>query len=306
MYEQIRRLSCLAPLLGFEASARHLSFTLAASELGLTPSTLSRQMQMLEEQLGRPLFIRKTRQLLLTAEGESLLLSLQDILRQLTAAVGSLSNNERRPVTISTSVGFASLWLVPRLSRFLGEHPQIDVRISANNRLVDIAREGIDLALRYVPREQRPAPSTRLAGEEIFPVATAKVLGELASRPPRAEDIRQLTLLNYDDPRPDPWLEWATWLKKLGLAGVKAKAILHFNHYDQLIAAAAAGQGLALGRSALVEPLLASGRLQAMHSPYRHLSERSYYLIEAGGQPRPEVQQLCDWLRSEFRNAARP
>lgn len=306
MHNRLRQLSCLAPLQGFEATARHLSFTLAAAELCLTQSAISRQVQSLEEQLGVDLFVRRPRRLELTAAGETLLASLQDLFRQLAATLETIQAGPRRPVTLSTTIGIAALWLVPRLSRFLAEHPEVDVRISANNRLVDIEREGIDLALRYVLPEARPAGSHYLFGEEIFPLGTPDVLGELATRPPRADDFARLTLLNYDDPNPDLWLDWAMWLKKLGAADVQPKAILHFNHYDQLIAAAAAGQGVALGRSVLVADLLAGGRLLPLASPYRHVSRRAYYLVEATGEPRPEVRLLRDWLQAEARRSTLP
>ncbi|GLT22591.1 LysR family transcriptional regulator [Zoogloea oryzae] len=299
MQNPIRQLTCLAPLQGFEATARHLSFTLAAAELCLTQSAISRQVQALEEQLGVPLFVRGHRKLTLTPAGEAMLASIQEVFRTLTRTVESIRVGQRRPVTLSTTIGIAALWLVPRLSRFLAEHPEIDVRISANNRLVDIQREGIDLALRYVMADPPPPASHLLFGEDIFPVATAEVLGELAVRPARAEDIARLTLLNYDDSTPEPWLEWSIWLKKLDLADVQPKAVLHFNHYDQLIAAAVAGQGVALGRSVLLAEHLASRRLLPMACGYRHVSQRAYFLVAASGDPRPEVRLLSDWLRVE-------
>jgi DNA-binding transcriptional LysR family regulator len=301
MQNPLRLLTCLAPLQGFEATARHLSFTLAAAELCLTQSAISRQVQTLEEQLGVALFVRGHRRLTLTPAGEALLTSVQEVFRTLTRTVETIRVGQRRPVTLSTTIGIAALWLVPRLSRFLAEHPEIDVRISANNRLVDIQREGIDLALRYVMADPPPPDSHLLFGEDIFPVASAEVLGDLAWRPPSGEDIARLTLLNYDDSTPEPWLDWSPWLKKLGFADVKPKAVLHFNHYDQLIAAAVAGQGVALGRSVLLAAHLADGRLLPMASPYRHISQRAYFLVAASGEPRPEVRLLSDWLQGQAR-----
>ncbi|WP_374263936.1 LysR substrate-binding domain-containing protein [Zoogloea sp.] len=299
MQNTLRQLAFLAPLQGFEATARHLSFTLAASELCLTQSAISRQVQGLEAQLGVALFARHHRRLELTPAGERLLATVQDVFRQLSATVAAIRVDQRRPVTLSTTIGVAAMWLVPRLSRFLAEHPEVDVRISANNRLVDIEREGIDLALRYVPPEQQPATSHFLFGEDIFPVGAPSLVGELATRVPDADDFARLILLNYDDPSPDPWLDWTIWLKQLGVPDAKPKAVLHFNHYDQLIAAAVAGQGVALGRSVLITEHLASGRLQPLASPYRHASLRAYHLIEAATEPRPEVRLLADWLRAE-------
>jgi LysR family transcriptional regulator, glycine cleavage system transcriptional activator len=195
MDKLVHPLTCLAPLQGFEAAARHLSFTRAAAELCLSQSAISRQVQMLESQLGVSLFVRKTRQLVLTPEGEKLLLTVQDVLQRLASTVAGFRLSRRRPVTVSTTVGIASLWLVPRLANFLDRHPEIDVRVSANNRLVDIEREGIDLALRYVTVDQRPANCRLLAGEDIFPVGAPEVLRDLAQRTPQEQDIARLTLL---------------------------------------------------------------------------------------------------------------
>ncbi|HJW25934.1 MAG TPA: LysR substrate-binding domain-containing protein [Rhodocyclaceae bacterium] len=302
--DPLRRLACLAPLQGFEATARHLSVTLAAAELSLTQSAVSRQIQGLEEQLGVALFQRRPRQLALTPAGEAFLESVRKVFAELADTMGRLHAGHRPAVTLTTTVGVAALWLVPRLSRFLADHPDIDVRISANNRVVDIQREGIDLALRYVLPQQRPSRSHYLFGEEIFPVGTTGVLGELAHRPPRPADLADLTLLNYDDPNPDPWLSWSHWLRVLGLPDAKPKAILHFNHYDQLIAAASAGQGIALGRSALLGHLLGNRQLLPVHGCHRHLAERHYYVVEATDEPRPEVRTLRDWLLGQRDEAA--
>lgn len=299
MPNTLRQLTCLAPLQGFEAAARHHSFTLAANELCLTQSAVSRQIQSLEEQLGVTLFLRNHRQLELTAAGETLLTGVREVLRQMSATVAALHHTARQPVTVTTTIGIAAMWLVPRLSRFLAEHPEVDVRISANNRLADMERDGIDLAMRYMPQTPEPTGGQFLFSEDVFPVGAPAILGDLAVRPVQPEDIAKLTLLNYDDPSADAWLIWSTWLQKLNLGDAKPKAVLHFNHYDQLIAAAVAGQGVAIGRSVLITDQLADGRLIPLASPYRHTSLRAYYLLEAGRDARPEVKLVADWLRAE-------
>src|SRR5215471_9321122 len=132
------RLPSLDLLKGFEAAARHLSFTRAAEELFLTQSALSRQMQTLEEQLGLPLFERRHRQLLLTDAGQVLQATAKAVLDQISQAVASIRRDRAvAPLTVSTNQPFASLWLIPRLSHFRARHPHIDVYISADNRIVD-------------------------------------------------------------------------------------------------------------------------------------------------------------------------
>ena len=133
------RLPSLDLLKGFEAAARHLSFTRAAEELFLTQSALSRQMQTLEEQLGLPLFERRHRQLLLTDAGQLLHATAKTVLAELTQAVAAIRRDQAaQPLTVSTNQPFASLWLIPRLPRFRERHPKIDVYISADNRIVDL------------------------------------------------------------------------------------------------------------------------------------------------------------------------
>src|ERR1700686_1797212 len=129
-----RRLPTLDLLRGFDAAARHLSFTPAGEELFLTQSALSRQMQILEEQLGPPLFERRHRALRLTEAGQVLQLAAKTVLDQLTHAVAKIRRERSAvPLTISTGIPFASLWLLPRLPRFRERHPDIDVFISADN-----------------------------------------------------------------------------------------------------------------------------------------------------------------------------
>ena len=152
-----RLLPSLDLLRGFEAAARQLSFTRAAAELFLTQSAISRQVQTLEEQLGTPLFERHHRQIRLTEAGQTLYRAGAEAMRLLTDAVGELRGGAGSSVTVSCTMGFASLWLVPRLMDFRTEHPDIDIRIAADNRILDIERERVELAVRYCPADLAPA-----------------------------------------------------------------------------------------------------------------------------------------------------
>src|SRR5450755_3358000 len=120
-------------LKGFEAAARHMSFTKAAAELFVTQSAISRQVKALEDQLGVPLFRRRHRELLLTEAGQTLLKTTTDVLRQLRETTARLRTGRGGMLTVAATISFASLWLVPRLNAFRKLHPEIDVRIAANN-----------------------------------------------------------------------------------------------------------------------------------------------------------------------------
>lgn len=295
------RLPSLDPLKGFEAAARHLSFTRAAEELFLTQSAISRQIQTLEEQLGVKLFRRAARRLSLTPEGEVLQRAVSETLDRLAEVCAGLKAAQRRPrVTVSAAVGIASLWLVPRLAAFQEIEPDVDVRLSADNRMVDLSREDIDLALRYVAPEAAPPGATLLFEEEVFPVAAPRLAAKL-SMPLRAEDLSKLTLLAYEDDGKAPWLSWEPWLVGLGLAHAKPKAVLQFNQYDQLIRAAEDGRGIALGRGPLVEKLIAAKKLKPLGGPRRRIASRAYFLVRAQRAQRPEVARFAEWLLAEAR-----
>jgi DNA-binding transcriptional LysR family regulator len=295
------RLPSLDPLKGFESAARHLSFTRAAAELFLTQSAISRQIQTLEEQLGVKLFRREARRLSLTPEGEVLQRAVSETLDRLAKVCAGLKATQRRPrVNVSAAVGIASLWLVPRLAAFQEMEPDVDVRLSADNRMVDLEREDIDLALRYIHPDAAPPGACLLFEEVVFPVAAPK----LAARLPavlRAEDLAKLTLLAYDDGRKAPWLTWEPWLIGLGLAQARPKAVLEFNQYDQLIRAAEDGRGIALGRGPLVEKLIAAKKLKPLGGPRRRIAARAYFLVRARRTLRPEVERFAEWLLTEAR-----
>ncbi|MGL5003165.1 MAG: LysR family transcriptional regulator, partial [Casimicrobium sp.] len=141
----------LAGLRGFEASARHLSLTRAASELNLTQSAISRQVQSLEDEFGVALFVRKAREILLTPEGAQFLPTVQRVLAELDASVERLRRDAFSPrIAVNTFASFASLWLIPRLTGFRAIKPNVDIDVGATDRLVDIELENIDVAIRYL------------------------------------------------------------------------------------------------------------------------------------------------------------
>lgn len=293
------RLPPLDPLRGFEAAARHLSFTRAAEELHLTQSAVSRQVQTLEEHLGVPLFRREVRRLALTAEGEALQRVASEMLARLAAVCGELRAVQRRPqVNITAAVGIASLWLVPRLAAFQAIEPEVDVRIAADNRLIDLEREDFDVALRYLATGDAPPGAILLFEEEVFPVAAPALAASLPKRV-SADDFSKIVLLAYDDDRAAPWFSWEPWLLGLGLAGARPKAVLRFNQYDQIMRAAEDGQGVALGRGPLVARAIAEGRLVPLAVKREKQPARGYYLIRTATAVRPEVDAFIDWITRE-------
>lgn len=283
----------LDALRGFVAVARRMSITLAAADLCLTQSAVSRQVQALEEHLQTPLFTRKHRAIELTEAGEQLFQLAAPFLERLDGFARSVRTDGRaRPVTITASHGVTSLWLLPRLGPFQAQHPLIDVRVATNNKLLDLQQEGIDLAIRYCREASAPKGAIRLFGEEVALVASPAVAARAFQDP---DSLLNEVLLEFDE-RARPWLRWSEWLSAVGKSDARPKAYLHFNHYDQVIGAALEGHGVALGRLPLVQPMLRDGRLVAWRDAQYGTSEFAYWLLCAGQVQRPEVQLLANWL----------
>ena len=278
-----------------------MSITAAAQDLCLTQSAVSRQVKLLEDYWGTPLLIRKARAIELTDVGNQLYQLAAPWLDQLSEFSQTLAQGERlAPVTITTSVGVASLWLLPRLKSFQAEHPNIDIRVIANNRLLDIEIENIDLAIRYCTEATAPEGAIRLFGEVVAPVACKDVaLGAFG-------DARRLLDQNFLelDERSRPWLRWSEWLTARGLGGARPRAYLFFNQYDQVIQAAMEGHGVALGRLGLILPMIEDGRLIAHPGGQHGTSNFAYWMTKRGSSWRNDVQLFADWVEREAQGTA--
>lgn len=292
----LHRLPSLESLRGFVAVGRRMSITQAARDLCLSQSAVSRQVRGLEDALGVRLLARGHRALAFTPEGERLFRAADAAFGQLQAVFADLGRTHAgRPVTLGASVGVAGLWLLPRLGDFQASHPDIALRIAADNRVVDLAAEGVDLAIRYCAEAAAPAGAERLFDEMVAPVAhpTLGLVGNVDGGTLAAQ-----TLLEYDDPR-RPWLQWRDWLAERGAHKSAARAMLRFNQYDQVIQAAVAGRGVALGRLRLIDSLLGSGQLRVLAEPVP--TGQAYWLVRAGDEPDTAVARVVDWLRQQAR-----
>jgi DNA-binding transcriptional LysR family regulator len=295
------RLPQLGFIQGFEAAARNLSFTKAAEELFITQSAVSRQIKALEDHLGVTLFERRQRALTLTESGHALYRAATDVLERLQAATDQLRASGRtRQLSLTTTTGFAALWLIPRLQRFTRLHPDIDVRISATTAVVNLERSLVDLAVRYCRPEDVPERAVRLFGEEVVAVCGRSLLRDRSRPLNRPHDLRRHVLLHFDYPGAQlSFLDWGTWLTSLGIGNLKPVGALHFSQYEQMIQAAISGQGVALGRQPLINDLLQSGALVA---PFRKavVGSRAYFIVESEhGAAKAHVRQFAAWLLDE-------
>jgi DNA-binding transcriptional LysR family regulator len=291
-------------LKGFESAARHLNFTRAADELYLTQSAVSRQVQTLEERLGVRLFVRQRRGLALTHEGDRLYRSVHAALREVREAIDSLSPRaDGQRVTLTSTMAFCSLWLIPRLGEFRRACPEVDVRISADDRVVNLDRERIDVSVRYLPAHPAPHGSVRLFDEELVPVCSPALIAHTGKSLREPGDLAHYVLLHLEDRYlPSPWLSWAHWLDAVGAHGLKPAGALSFNYSEQVVRAALAGHGVALGRLPLIHDLLREGGLIVPFAA-RAPIDRAYFLMHAEfARGRSEVSRFVQWLIEAARN----
>lgn len=302
-----RRPIGLAALRGFDAAARHLSFTLAAQELKLTQSSISRQIAALERQVGKALFVRKTRALLLTPAGAQLQQAVRQSLATIDQSVDAIRGvGGARRLTLSTYPSFASLWLAPRLAPFQRLHPDIEIRLDASDRVLDLQAEDVDLAVRWV-LSSRVAPDAALLIEDVItPMISPRLLaGRTLKRP---ADLAQWPLLELDGGVPGALGQnWASWFEWAGAGAVEPRSgRLVFSFNDQTVQAAIRGQGVALVHSPFLEDCVASGDLLMpfprlrMPSGYRHV-----LVLHPEVARRPHVAEFVGWLTGQFAQAPR-
>ena len=292
----------LLPLSGFrtfESAARHLSFARAAGELRVTPAAVSHQVRTLEDYLGVRLFHRDGKRLALTDAGEALLPDLRVAFERLESAFERVRPAPaRQTLTITMPPSFATKWWVPRLDRFRAAHPEIELRLDVNDRVVDFDAAGADIAVRYGMGHYPGLAAEKLGDESVFPVCAPRVAARLS----QPGDLAREELIHVDgNARFDPeFPDWRSWLAAAGVRGLDAGRGLRFTLSSPAIEAAVDGQGVLLARSVVVAEDLAAGRLArpfALELPVRP----AYYLVcPKAALRRGPVTRLRDWILAEF------
>ncbi len=291
------RLPPLTAIRYFEAAARHLSFTKAAEELHVTHSAISHQIKSLEAWLGLQLFRRMNRAIVLTEAGQAYMRPVKEAFERLGEASRILKAREQTgTLTVSTMPSFAAKWLVPRLGSFREQHPDIDVRIAASERLVDFNREDVDVAIRFGSGTWPGLHSSLLLKENLFPVCSPKLLrGPIPLREP-ADLIHHNLLYDYDW-RENVWLRWLTD------AGVKVQSLRHslsFNHSNLMLQAAADGLGVALTGGPLAGDDLAAGKLVRPFETVLRRETGFFLVAPEATVDRPKVKAFREWILAEI------
>jgi len=291
-----RRLPSLTALRAFEAAARHLSFTKAAEELFVTQAAVSHQIKHLEEQLGTQLFRRLNRQLLLTDAGQTLVQPMTQALDLMATGIERLNRNRREGgLTVSTLESIAATWLVPRLANFRALHPEIELSLAITDHLADFDRDTADMAIRYGPGGWPRVAATKLADEEIFPVLAPA----LAARGPKLEtpaDLLQYPLIYEDLPE-----TWEQWFAAAGVTGREIPGGIFMPHSNLVMQSVMAGEGVALGRSFLINPEIAAGRLVKPFETDLPASSGYYVVAPEGTEDQPKIRAFTDWIVAETR-----
>jgi len=287
-------------LRGFRAAARSLSFTRAAEDLSVTQSAISHEIRTLEEQIGQPLFERVHRGLRLTRAGEELFRVVDESLEHIDAVVDRLVGSGKS-ISVTTTSGLASLWLAPRLPRFNHAHPGIDVHVVASNDKPDLERDDIDVAIRFVQPGEDVPDSERLMDCNCFPVCSP-ALAANAAHPIRAPaDLAHHVMLDYETIRNGRRVsEWGFWFDAVKTRRVTPASTLRFPQYDQVVAAAVEGSGVAMGELPHLAQHLREGILCAPFGPHGVARRGTYFVVRRKDvAKRAAVEAFVDWLWSE-------
>lgn len=295
----MRKLPPMASLRVFEAAARHLSFKRASEELGVTPTAVSHQIRLLEATLGVRLFERRTRQVVMTAEGRSLYPVLRDGFDAFAEAIERITARRgRRIITLTATTAFTAKWLVPRVASFRDANPMLDLRLHASDEPVDLRSGVADAAIRY-----GRGPFPELIAEPLIEDRFAPVCSpRLKLR--RPEDLRDHPLLHSEWRRIDAETPtWRRWCERAGLAHPDVERGITFTDDSHAIQAAIAAQGVALLSLILVADELANGTLVQPFGPV--LQGRPYHFLypKSAGR-RADLAALQHWLRAAVRDGS--
>lgn len=291
------RLPPLTALRAFDSAARHMSFAKAAAELNVTPAALSFQIKSLEEHLGAPLFHRLNRAVELTEAGRILAPGATEGFQTLAAAWQSARRlQDNTTLNVTAGPAFTAKWLAPRLYEFARSFPEIDLRFSATLRLMDFARDEVDVAIRFGYGPDEGLYALPLRREWITPVMSP----EMAARYPTPDSLREAPLLfDHSVDFLDPPCDWTTWFRAAGLDFTPTHGS-HFSQADHAVDAAGAGAGVALGRRAMVVKDLHEGKLVAPYALALETKAHFRFICTLGTEDRPQIKAFREWILSEI------
>ncbi len=291
----MRRLPPLHGLRAFEAAARHLHFSKAADELGLTPTAISHQVRQLEDILGVTLFRRHPRPVTLTPAGERLFPVLRDALDTIAGTLDQLMEaGLDAPLRISVTMAFASRWLMHRLP-LIREETGLSISVDADDCLADLHASDIDMAIRYAHAPGPDAEWHHLFSDSFLPVCAP---GLIDAAPPGSPGLTGIPLLHYRWRAGSNGPDWGRWHAQAGAVGPAPEIAQTFSEEIHAIDAAVAGQGAVLASRRLVGDLLKEGQLVPLSDIA--LPGPTYWAVFLRSHPgRARLERLVTWIRQQ-------
>ncbi|EHV9721345.1 LysR family transcriptional regulator [Vibrio parahaemolyticus O1:K58] len=302
-----RKQQMLSNMYTFAVAGKCLSFTKAAEELFITQGAVSQRIKSLEEQLGFSLFVRMTRRLELTKEGERLLHALNQSFEVIFSELEDIKFNELRgELYIGVAPTFAQSWLLPRMVEFQRLYPSLNIKLRVKASRLDFLHEPVDIAIYYSDSEHPGFHHQRLFDEELMPVCSPEYSQiHFSDSVSSASQFETVTFIHCTESLEanEPNHEWQSWLAsqsnpELKLLNVMEKTYL-FNHADMAMIAAKNSMGIAMARASLVQTSLEKGELVA---PFERVNAgRGYDLICLNGQQhRPKNAAFIEWLETQL------
>ncbi|EPE96630.1 LysR substrate-binding domain-containing protein [Rhizobium grahamii] len=287
-----RRIPSLTALMMLEAVLRHRSFTAAAVELGVTQAAVSRQIAALEQELGLPMFIRRHRAIEPTPACLVLGAALAQSLSNIADTVDLVRSSQQDVVSIGATVAFSSFWLLPRLADFRRENPGVQIRVVSQDTKIDLDGGGIDIAIRYGTPPFSDAKVVASQADVIIPVCSP----DYFRRRPGSK-LSDTDEFIETDAQDRSWLSWSRWSDETG-RNLRVKPTLRFNHYTESIAAARAGQGVALGWRLLIQTFLDDGTLIALEADELPTADQYNVLLPLRTRRTSAAEHAAKWLGS--------
>jgi DNA-binding transcriptional LysR family regulator len=295
-----RNLPSLNALVVLEAAARHRSFTSAAAELGVTQAAVSRQIAMLEEDLGTPLFVRRHRAVDPTPPCQLLASSLAVNFAAITESVAMVrATKQQEAVTIGATLAFSTLWLLPRLRDFRERYPGALIRVMSQDSRIPLTAGEADVVVRFgtPPFEDGAVVASR--ADVMFPVCSPAYAERIQGNPMAALRNGECDLIGHDVPD-RTWGTWPDWFRRVGWSAAPPEPALRFNHYSDALQSARAGQGVVLGWGIMVQGSLEEGALVRLGDETVPAEGRYNVIVPLKPKPSPLRDVLTDWLAEKL------
>ncbi|MBC7310854.1 MAG: LysR family transcriptional regulator [Rhizobium sp.] len=279
----------------FEAAARHMSFTRAGEELGMTQTAVSYQIKLLEENIGEPLFLRSPRQIALTQTGERLLPKVSEGFGLLAEAVTDARQSGNEVLEIHSAPTFASQWLARHLGSFQLQHPQIAVRLVRGGKMTDFARDGADISIRWGNGPWPGVTCIPLIPVDFSPMLSPQ-LAESIGGIGHPADLLRLPIIGSSD----PW--WKIWFAEAGIddPDLETHRVNDFGEQDLDASAALSGQGVAILTPLLYRDELASGRLIQPFSLRARDGKGQWLIYPENRRNVPKIRAFRQWILKEL------